>query len=251
VLGGLVPTAGIVTEPGRLFLALGILRATVMPHNLYLHSAIVQTRSYAWTERGKREAIRYSTIDTTFALTCALVINAAILVLSAAAFHWSGLQDVAELQEAYRLLSPALGVAVASTLFALALLASGQSATLTGTLAGQVVMEGFLHFQMRPWLRRILTRLLAIVPAVVVIALYGDEGTTELLVWSQVVLSLQLCFAVVPLLFTGAPAKMGPFVNPRWVKALAWPSAALIIGLKRSCSSTSSRAAERPPIAGT
>lgn len=232
VLGGFAPTAGIVTEPGKLFLALGILGATVMPHNLYLHSAIVQTRGYAQTERGRREAIRYSTIDSTFALTCALFINASILILSAAAFNASGLREVAALQDAYRLLSPTLGVAFASTLFAVALLASGQNATLTGTLAGQIVMEGFLDFRMRPWLRRITTRLLAIVPAVVVIAVSGEAGTTELLVWSQVVLSLQLSFAVVPLLlFTGDRAKMGPFVNPRWVQALAWPAAALIIGL--------------------
>jgi manganese transport protein len=232
VLGGLVPTPGIVTDPGQLFLAMGILGATVMPHNLYLHSAVVQTRSYERTERGRREAIRYSTVDSAFALTCALFINAAILIFSAAAFHWSGLQDVAELQDAYRLLSPMLGVGAASTLFAIALLASGQNATLTGTLAGQIVMEGFLNFRMRPWLRRIVTRLLAIVPAVVVIAVYGEEGTTELLVWSQVVLSLQLSFAVVPLLlFTGDRVKMGPFVNPGWLKALAWPAAALIIGL--------------------
>ncbi len=232
VLGGFVPTPEIVTNPGMLFVAIGILGATVMPHNLYLHSSVVQTRKYERTESGKREAIKFATIDSTVALSFALFINAAILILAAAAFHWSGQQDVAEIQDAYRLLSPTLGVGVASTLFAVALLASGQNSTLTGTLAGQIVMEGFLNFRMRPWMRRLLTRAIAIVPAVVIIAIYGEGETTELLVWSQVILSLQLSFAVVPLLrFTSEKAKMGPFANPLWIKLLAWPTAALIIVL--------------------
>jgi manganese transport protein len=215
-----------------LFIAIGILGATVMPHNLYLHSSIVQTRNFDRDPSGKREAIKFASIDSTFALMFALFINGGILILAAAAFHWSGNHDVAEIQDAYRLLSPTLGVGIASTLFALALLASGQNSTLTGTLAGQIVMEGFLQIRLRPWLRRLITRGIAIIPAVLVISIFGEGRTTDLLIWSQVILSMQLAFAVVPLLcFTGSRAKMGEFVNPAWIKALAWLSATIIIVL--------------------
>ena len=201
-----------------------------MPHNLYLHSSIVQTRKYEPSPEGRREAIRYATIDSTTALMSALFINAAILILAAASFHWSGHQDVAEIQDAYRLLSPVLGVGVASTLFALALLASGQNSTITGTLAGQIVMEGFLNFRVRPWLRRLLTRAIALVPAVLVIGIFGEGSTTELLVASQVALSMQLGFAVWPLMrFTGERAKMGEFANPFWINILGWACASVII----------------------
>jgi manganese transport protein len=230
MLGGLVPKAEIVTNREMLFVAIGILGATVMPHNLYLHSAIVQTRNYERTVAGKREAIKYATLDSTVALMGALFINGAILVVAAAVFHRAGKTDVAEIQDAYKLLSPMLGVGLASTLFAVALLASGQNSTLTGTLAGQIVMEGFLNLRLRPWLRRLLTRLIAIVPAVMVTALYGPSGTAKLLIWSQVILSLQLSFAVIPLvMFTGSKAKMGEFVNPRWLNLLAWTTAIVIL----------------------
>ena len=203
-----------------------------MPHNLYLHSSIVQTRNFARTPEGKREAIEFATIDSSAALMFALFINAAILILAAAAFHWSGHEDVAEIQDAYRLLSPTLGVGVASTLFAVALLASGQNSTLTGTLAGQIVMEGFLNFRITPWMRRLITRGIAIIPAVCIIGFYGESKTTELLVASQVVLSMQLGFAVWPLLrFTGEKSKMEEFVNPLWIKILGWTTAAIIITL--------------------
>jgi manganese transport protein len=232
VLLGFIPNPEIVRNPGMLYVSIGILGATVMPHNLYLHSSIVQTRRYEPTSSGRREAIRFSTVDSTGALMFALFINAAILVLAAAAFHWSGHQDVAEIQEAYKLLSPTLGVGLASTLFAVALLASGQNSTLTGTLAGQIVMEGFLNIRLRPWLRRLITRAIAIVPAVIVIGMFGEERTTELLVASQVVLSMQLGFAVWPLLrFTDERAKMGEFVNPLWIRVLGWTTAAIIITL--------------------
>jgi manganese transport protein len=212
--------------------AIGILGATVMPHNLYLHSSIVQTRRYERTEVGLREAVKFATIDSTVALMFALFINASILIVSAAAFHFSGHQDVAEIQDAYHLLTPVLGVGAASTLFAIALLASGQNSTLTGTLAGQIVMEGFLDFRMRPWLRRLITRMIAIVPAVGIIGYYGEQRTTDLLVASQVILSMQLGFAVWPLLrFTGERAKMGVFVNPPVIKTLGWLSAIIIISL--------------------
>jgi manganese transport protein len=181
---------------------------------------------------GRREAIRYGTLDSTLALTFALFINGGLLVISAAAFHWSGHQDIAAIQDAYHLLSPLLGVSVASTLFALALLASGQNSTLTGTLAGQIVMEGFLNIRLRPWLRRLITRAIAIVPAVVVIGVFGEEKTTDLLIWSQVILSMQLSFAVIPLVqFTNERSKMGEFANPLWIKLLAWPVAFLIVVL--------------------
>jgi manganese transport protein len=232
VLGGLLPSPQIATNPAMLYIAIGILGATVMPHNLYLHSSIVQTRSYGLSEPVKRQAIRLATIDSTLALSIALLINSAILILAAAAFHSAGHSEVAEIQDAYHLLAPLLGVPLASTVFAIALLASGQNSTITATLAGQIVMEGFLDIRLPAWLRRLVTRLLAIVPAVVVTALYGASGTAHLLILSQVILSLQLPFAVVPLVqFTSDRAKMGNFVNPRWLKWLAWALAALIIAL--------------------
>ena len=232
VMLGFVPSVEILRDPNMLYVSIGILGATVMPHNLYLHSSIVQTRNFERTPEGKREAIKYATIDSSFALMFALFINAGILILSAAAFHWSGHQDVAEIQDAYRLLSPILGVGIASTLFALALLASGQNSTLTGTLAGQIVMEGFLNFRITPWMRRLITRAIAIVPAVGIIGYFGESKTTELLVASQVVLSMQLGFAVWPLLrFTGEKAKMGEFANPLWIKIVGWTVAMIIISL--------------------
>jgi manganese transport protein len=228
---GFIPTSQIVTDPGMLYIAIGILGATVMPHNLYLHSSIVQTRRYEMNSAGKREAIKFATIDSTLALMFALFINAAILIVSAATFYTRGRNDVAEIQEAYKLLSPLLGVTGASTLFALALLASGQNSTLTGTLAGQIVMEGFLNIRLRPWLRRLITRLIAIIPAVAVTSISGEKGTTNLLVLSQVILSLQLSFAVFPLvMFTNDKLKMGEFVNRPWTKYLAW-FVAMVIAL--------------------
>jgi manganese transport protein len=212
-----------------LYIAIGILGATVMPHNLYLHSAIVQTRRFERTSEGKREAIRFCTIDSTVALTLALFVNAAILIVSAATFHRNGLTEVAEIQDAYKLLSPLLGVSGASAIFALALLASGQNSTLTGTLAGQIVMEGFLSIRLRPWLRRLITRAIAILPAVIVTVFWGESGTAKLLIFSQVVLSVQLSFAVIPLvLFTSDKRKMGEFASPLWMKSLAWVTAILI-----------------------
>ena len=232
ILLGFVPSAQIITNPGMLYVSIGIIGATVMPHNLYLHSSIVQTRKYVQDSTGKREAIKFATIDSTVALMFALFINGAILILAAAAFHWSGHQDVASIQEAYKLLSPLMGVGVASILFAVALLASGQNSTLTGTLAGQIVMEGFINIRLRPWLRRLITRAIAIVPAVGVIGYFGEGKTTQLLVASQVVLSMQLGFAIWPLMrFTGERAKMGEFVNPLWIKLLGWTVAAIIIVL--------------------
>src|ERR1700757_1726627 len=232
ILLGFVPGPHIVTNQAMLYVSIGIIGATVMPHNLYLHSSIVQTRKFEQTPGGKREAIKFATIDSSAALMFALFINAAILILSAAAFHWSGHQDVAEIQDAYKLLSPLLGVGVASALFAIALLASGQNSTLTGTLAGQIVMEGFLNIRIKPWLRRLITRLIAIVPAVLVIGFAGESKTTELLVASQVVLSMQLGFAVWPLMrFTSDKAKMGEFANGLWIKILGWTVAGIIIVL--------------------
>src|SRR6476619_6390638 len=207
---GLIPGPHVVTNQGMLYVSIGILGATVMPHNLYLHSSIVQTRKYDQTPEGKREAIRFGTIDSSVALMFALFINAAILVVAAAAFSWLGHQGVAEIQDAHRLLTPLLGVPVASGVFIVALLASGQNSTLTGTLAGQIIMEGFLNIRLRPWLRRLVTRLIAIVPAVIVTAFYGERGTGQLLILSQVILSLQLSFAVFPLvMFTSDKKKMG------------------------------------------
>jgi len=232
ILGGLWPSVEIIRNPQMLYIAIGILGATVMPHNLYLHSSIVQTRKYEQHASGKREAIKFATIDSTVALMFALFINAAILIVAAATFHTQGRHDVAEIQDAYKLLAPMLGVGAASTLFAVALLASGQNSTLTGTLAGQIVMEGFLSIRLRPWLRRLITRALAIVPAAIVAGLYGESGAAKLLVFSQVILSLQLPFAVIPLvLFTSERAKMGEFTNPGWVKILAWITTAVIVGL--------------------
>ena len=227
-----VPSAAIVTNPAMLYIAIGILGATVMPHNLYLHSSIVQSRKYERTPKGKREAITMANIDSALALTLALFVNAAILMVAAAVFNRHGLYDVAAIQDAYKLLSPLVGAAGASTLFAVALLASGQNSSITGTLAGQVVMEGFIHLRVSPWLRRIITRSLAIIPTIIVVAVTGEEGTEKLLILSQVILSLQLSFAVVPLvLFTGNKKIMGEFVNARWLKALAWFVAILIAGL--------------------
>ena len=232
VLSGFVPSAAIVTNPSMLYIAIGILGATVMPHNLYLHSSIVQTRRYEQTAGGRREAIKFGTIDSTFALMFALFINAAILILAAATFHGSGHQDVGEIQEAFHLLDGLLGVKFAAVLFAVALLASGQNSTLTGTLAGQIVMEGFLNIRLRPWLRRLITRAIAIVPAVAVIGIFGESKSTELLVASQVCLSMQLGFACWPLMrFTSERAKMGEFVNPLWIKIVGWSITLLIITL--------------------
>jgi manganese transport protein len=232
VVRGLVPTTEIVSNPAMLYIAIGILGATVMPHNLYLHSSIVQTRKVLPDDPSKREAIRFATLDSTVALLFAFFINAAILMLAAATFHGSGHQDVAEIGDAYRLLAPLLGTTFASTLFAVALLASGQNSTITGTLAGQIVMEGFLNIRLPPWLRRLITRLIAIIPAVIVTILYGEKGAGALLILSQVILSLQLSFAVVPLVhFTSQRSKMGGFVNRPWLAATAWVVAAAIIGL--------------------
>lgn len=232
ILGGLLPTPQIVTNPGMLYIAIGILGATVMPHNLYLHSSIVQTRAYKRDDGGKTMAIKFATIDSTVALMFAFFINAAILIVSAAAFHGTGHQDVADIKDAYMLLTPVLGASLASTLFALSLLASGQNSTLTGTMAGQIVMEGFLNIRLRPWIRRLLTRLIAIVPAALVASFAGDAGAGKLLILSQVILSLQLSFAVVPLvLFTSDKLKMGKFVNSRLMKITAWIVTIVIIAL--------------------
>jgi manganese transport protein len=227
---GFIPNPEVVGNKEALFIAIGILGATVMPHNLYLHSSIVQTRKYEQNAAGKGEAIKFATIDSTVALMFALFINAAILIVSAATFYTRGQHEVAEIQDAYKLLSPMLGVPAASVLFAFALLASGQNSTLTGTLAGQIVMEGFLNIRLRPWLRRLITRLVAIVPAVICAALYGARGTAQLLLVSQVILSLQLSFAVIPLIiFTGDRTKMGQFAASGWLKGLAWATAAVIV----------------------
>ena len=232
LLHGFVPTTEIVTNPAMLYVAIGILGATVMPHNLYLHSSIVQTRAFERTEDGRRDAIKWAVTDSTIALMLALFINAAILVVAAAAFHDSGHADVADIGEAYELLSPLLGLGIASTLFAVALLASGLNSTVTATLAGQIIMEGFLRLRIPQWARRLLTRGIAIVPVIVVTAIYGEDGTGQLLVLSQVVLSMQLPFAVIPLVrFVTDRDKMGVFVVPRWTAVLAWVVAALIVVL--------------------
>ncbi|WJY27614.1 Nramp family divalent metal transporter [Sporosarcina trichiuri] len=231
LFAGFVPHAEIVTDPSMLFIALGILGATVMPHNLYLHSSIVQTRNYERTQEGKKEAIKFSLIDSGFSLTVAFLINSAILILGAAAFYGTDL-EVTEIEAAYELLSPTLGVGIASTLFAVALLASGQNSTITGTISGQIVMEGFINLRISPWLRRLITRLLAVIPAFIVTWIAGSKGTGELLLWSQVILSLALPFAVVPLVkFTSDREKMGEFVNSLPVKLLAWISTVVIIVL--------------------
>jgi manganese transport protein len=232
VFRGFVPNLVVLRDPEMLYIAIGILGATVMPHNLYLHSSIVQTRKYDLSQEGKREAVRFAFVDSTIALSFALFINAAILIVAAATFHRSGNTQVAEIQDAYQLLTPLLGVGAASIVFALALLASGQNSTLTGTLAGQIVMEGFLNIRIRPWLRRLITRAIAIVPAAIVAILYGESGTARLLVLSQVLLSLQLSFAVFPLvMFTSDREKMGEFANSTWLKALAYLVAFVIAAL--------------------
>jgi len=232
VLGGFVPRLSVVRDPATLYIAIGILGATVMPHNLYLHSSIVQTRRYEESAAGKRMAVRYAFVDSTVALSLALFINAAILIVAAATFHRAGRTDVAEIQQAYQLLTPLLGVTGASAVFAFALLASGQNSTLTGTLAGQIVMEGFLNIRLRPWLRRLITRGIAIVPAALTAIFFGENGTARLLILSQVILSLQLSFAVFPLVrFTSDRAKMGEFVNPAWLKTLAYGVAVVIAAL--------------------
>jgi manganese transport protein len=231
VMAGFIPKFEVVSNPSMLYVAIGILGATVMPHNLYLHSSIVQTRQYEETPEGKHEAVKFAFIDSTIALSFALFINAAILIVAAATFHTSGHSDVAEIQDAYKLLTPLLG-AGASTMFALALLASGQNSTLTGTLAGQIVMEGFLNIRIRPWLRRLITRGIAIIPAAIVAVMYGESGTARLLILSQVILSMQLSFAVFPLVrFTSDKTKMGEFVNRRWLKSLAYLVAVVIASL--------------------
>jgi len=232
VIRGFFPTTEIVSNPEMLYLALGILGATVMPHNLYLHSGIVQTRAYGHSVPEKREALTYATIDSTIALCFALLINASILILAAAAFHANGKTDVVELGEASSLLSPLLGLAIAPTLFGIALLCCGLNSTVTATLAGQIVMEGFLKIRLQPWVRRLITRAIAIIPAAFVTIWYGDQGTAELLILTQVVLSLQLSFAVFPLvMFTASKAKMGALVAPRWLSAIAYVIAVLIAGL--------------------
>ena len=229
---GFVPRPEIFTNREMLYIAIGILGATVMPHNLYLHSSLVQTRAVAPTPQGMRTAMRFNLLDSAVALNLAFLVNAAILIMAAGTFYRHGLNNVAEIQDAYHTLAPLLGTGLASFLFALALLCSGQNSTLTGTLAGQIVMEGFLNFRIAPWLRRLLTRLLAIIPAIITVALYGEHGTARLLIFSQVVLSLQLSFAVFPLVqFTSDRKKMGEFANPRWLKLLSWLVAGIIAAL--------------------
>lgn len=230
MLEGLIPKKEIVTNPSMLYIAIGILGATVMPHNLYLHSSIVQTRNYPRTTEGKKEALKFAGLDSSFSLMLAFFINAAILIISAATFHTTGNKDVADINDAYMLLTPLLGTTLASIFFGIALLASGQNSTLTGTLAGQIVMEGFLNIRLKPWVRRLITRLIAIVPALIISIKYGERGTADLLVFSQVILSMQLSFAVVPLvMFTGSKAKMGEFVNKPWLKIVAYIISAIII----------------------
>jgi manganese transport protein len=232
VAAGLFPSPQIMANPDMLYIAVGILGATVMPHNLYLHSSIIQTRRYGDSTRSRRQAVRFASIDSTVALMFALFLNGAILVMAAATFHGTGHEGVADISDAYLLLAPLLGTQLASTLFAVALLFSGQNATLTGTLAGQIVMEGFLNIRLRPWLRRLITRLIAIIPALITVGLYGERGSGALLILSQVVLSLQLPFAVFPLvLFTSDRRKMGDLVAPKWMVFLAWPVAVLIAAL--------------------
>jgi manganese transport protein len=230
VAAGFVPSREIIVNPAMLYIAIGMIGATVMPHNLYLHSALVQTRQSDESASGKREAVRYATIDSTIALAFALVINASILIVAAATFHAHGHTDISEIQEAHHMLAPLVGAGAASILFAVALLASGQNSTITGTLAGQIVMEGFLNIRLPPWLRRMTTRLIAIVPAAIITYYYGASGTAHLLVLSQVILSLQLPFAVIPLVtFTSDRAKMGALASPLWLTCIAWIMAVIII----------------------
>lgn len=215
-----------------LYIAIGILGATVMPHNLYLHSALVQSRDFGLDHTSKKEAITYATIDSNIALTLATLVNSSILIVSAATFYTRGMGNIAEIGDAHRLLSPLLGSGIASALFAIALLASGHNSTITGTLAGQVVMEGFVNIRLAPWKRRLLTRLLAIVPAVIIVAMYGTHGLAQLLIFSQVVLSMQLPFAIVPLvMFTGDKKYMGRYANHPFLQVASWIIAAIIIGL--------------------
>jgi manganese transport protein len=230
--GLFIPAPAIVTNPAMLYVAIGIIGATVMPHNLYLHSSIVQTRAYPRTDAGRRHAITWATADSTIALMLALFVNAAILIVSAAAFHTTGHRDVADIGQAFRLLSPLLGLGIASLLFAIALLASGVNSTVTATLAGQIVMEGFLRLRIPHWARRLITRSIALVPVIAVTALYGEKGTTNLLVFSQVVLSMQLPFAVIPLVqFVSDKRKMGAFAISRGVAILSWIVAGVILVL--------------------
>jgi len=226
---GFIPTRELFTNPEMLYIGIGILGATVMPHNLYLHSSLVQTRAIDRTPAGVNTALRYNFLDSFLALNLAFLINAAILIMAAGTFYRAGYTQVAEIQDAYHTLAPLLGTQVASILFAVALLCSGQNSTLTGTLAGQIVMEGFLNLRLTPWLRRLITRLLAIIPAVITVILFGESGTAKLLILSQVILSLQLSFAVIPLVqFTGDRRKMGKFANPRWLQLLSWVTAVII-----------------------
>lgn len=232
VLKGYIPTREILSNPEMLYISIGILGATVMPHNLYLHSSLVQTRAFKRTEEGKKQAIKFATLDTVISLMLALLVNSAMLILAASVFFKSGRTEVVEITQVYELLSPMLGTALASTLFGVALLACGQNATITGTLSGQIVMEGFLNFKIKPWIRRLITRLIAVTPAIIVTYLYGAKGVTDLLVLSQVILSLQLSFAVFPLLvFTSDRKKMGVFVSPLWLKVLGWTSGFVIAAL--------------------
>jgi manganese transport protein len=232
ILGGLLPQTSVVMDEHQLYVAIGILGATVMPHNLYLHSSIVQTRAFEQTDIDRQKAIKYATWDSTISLSFAFFINASILILAAAAFHWNGRKDVADIQDAFLLLDPVMGTKWASILFAVALLASGQNATVTGTLAGQIVMEGFIDLKLKPWLRRLITRLIAIVPAFFVTWIWGESHINELLILSQVILSMQLSFAVIPLVwFTSDSKRMGKFVNPLWMTWLAWIVSAIILSL--------------------
>ena len=230
LLSGLVPQKEVITNPSMLYIAIGILGATVMPHNLYLHSSIVQTRNYERNHEGKKEAIKFATIDSSVSLFIAFFINATILIVAAATFHTTGNHDIADIHDAHKMLAPILGTTFASVFFAVALLASGQNSTLTGTLAGQIVMEGFLNIRLKPWLRRLITRSIAVVPALIVTILYGEKGTTDLLVLSQVILSMQLSFAVIPLvMFTNSKLKMCEFVNKPWLKILVWIISGIIL----------------------
>ncbi|RRQ45791.1 Nramp family divalent metal transporter [Chryseobacterium sp. SC28] len=232
LLEGLIPHKEIITNPSMLYIAVGILGATVMPHNLYLHSSIVQTRNYPRTIEGKKEALKFASIDSSLSLMLAFLINASILIIAAATFHTTGYKDVADINDAYKLLTPLLGTTLASIFFGIALLAAGQNSTLTGTLAGQIVMEGFLDIKLKPWIRRLITRTIAIIPALIISIMYGERGTADLLVFSQVILSMQLSFAVVPLvMFTNSKSKMGEFANKMWLKILAIFISIIIISL--------------------
>lgn len=232
LMAGFIPVKELFTNQEMLFIAVGILGATVMPHNLYLHSAVVQTRAHERHKKGKKEAIKFATIDSTVALTLAFFVNAAILILAAATFFSTGNHNVADIGQAYQLLTPLLGVGLASVLFGVALLASGQNSTVTATLAGQIILEGFMHIKLKPWVRRLITRLLAIVPAVIIALIFGGSGLSRLLIFSQIVLSLQLPFAVLPLIyFTSSKKHMGEFANRLWLKLIVWIIAVIIVVL--------------------